>query len=152
MANRDSHAIKFGVVSLLMQSIIVVLVMTAEANVTLQTPQNVETLLQRQTGDLESRVTQVNLTEYTPNDLSTGGTGIENPYDPITMLLNVGRFLGAFITILGTFTVSWTTLFLYSAQAGIYGWFVSLILVIWQCATVYYILKFVFPNRFGSNQ
>lgn len=152
MANKDNHAIKFGVISLIMQYMIVILILTAEANVSLQAPQNVETLLQRQTGELEQKVNSVNLTDYTPDDLSTGGTGIENPFDPITMLLNVGRFLGAFVTILTTFGASWLTLSLYTAQAGIYGWFVTLIVVVWQIATIYYILKFVFPNRFGSNQ
>lgn len=147
MSDTERNVFTFSVMSLLTQLFITTMVVMAQSGQGLQDPTVAQNLITQQTGDIQDATTQVSISEDDVTDIR-GDTSIGAVFDPILFMLNIGKFLGMAIQVMGNFGLTYLTLWAYTAQMSYFGWIIASCLGIWQVATIYYILTFMFPGRF----
>lgn len=145
--NPERNVLTFSVSSLLIQIFISFMIVFASTGASLQDTDTAQNLLTEQTNIVESQTTSVGITEAEVGDLR-GATSVGLQYDPINYLLNIGSALGKAIEIISGVGLTYLTLSVYASTVINFGWIIGSLIGIWQFATIYYLLTFMFPGRF----
>lgn len=147
MSGTENNVFTFSVMSMLTQIFITTMIVMAQSGQALQDPTVAQNMITQRTGEIEDATTQVSISEGDVTDIR-GETSIGAVIDPILWMLNIGKFLGMAIQVIGNFGLTYLTLWSYTAQMSYFGWIIGACIGIWQVATIYYILTFMFPGRF----
>lgn len=145
--NPERNVFTFSVMSLFAQLFISFMIVFASAGADLQDAGTAQNLLEEQTSTIEDQATRVGVTQDEVEDMR-GATSVGTVYDPINWMLNIGAYIGKAIEVISGVGLTYLSLSVYSLSLGAFGWLIGAIVGIWQFATLYYILTFMFPGRF----
>lgn len=143
---RDKNALRFAITSFIIQMMILTLIGAAQGGIAFRDNSVSSAYLNTQTGIISEEAG----TTYIETDQSiVSGEGMPNAYNPIDAILAVPTFAMSFWSVMLNMAFSYVGLFYLIGVSGPYGWFIAVMLLIWQVAALYHLLKFIFPGRIG---
>lgn len=145
MSNQERNVFTFSVMSFFAQMLITALLVTASAGESLNDSGTAQNLAQGVMNEVENTSSSVSVTQEDVENIR-GSTSEGAVIDPITYIFNFGKYLGSMINVISVFGLSYLTLAVYVTMTGPLGWIAGMIIAVWQIATMYFILTFIFER------